>query len=147
MNKYSELGDHYSLLSDLEQSGQLQDAQKIQRFSCACCRLIWDKLPPIAQEALCLGEDFSNGLVSPKRLEKERVKLWEFLGKDSSDFSSPNVNATRAVICCLFESKDIKEAHEEVCAVMEFCHDVEKREREQYELLLKIFSNKSQKEP
>ena len=56
MRKYSEPGDPYTLLGDLEQSRQLQDEQKIQRFSCACCRLIWAKLPPIAQEALTLGE-------------------------------------------------------------------------------------------
>ena len=146
MRKYSEPGDLYDLLGDLEQSRQLQDEQKIQRFSCACCRLIWAKLPPIAQEALTLGEDFSKGLVSPKRLVEERVKLWEFLGKDSCDYSSPKVNATRAVICCLFENIDLERAHEDVCAVMDFCNNVESREGEQFELLLRIFSDKPRTE-
>jgi hypothetical protein len=103
-------------------------------------------LPPIAQEALSLGEDFSKGLVSTKRLEEERVKLWQFLGKDSCDFSSPKVNATRGVICCLFENTDLEQAHEHVCAVMDFCNDVESRESEQFELLLKIFSDKPRTE-
>jgi hypothetical protein len=146
MRKYSELGDQYALVGDLEQSLQLQDEQKIQRFACACCRLIWAMLPPIAQEALSLGEDYSKGLVSPKRLEEGRVKLWQFLGKDSCDFSSSKVNATRAVICCLFENIDLELAHEHVCAVMDFCNDVESRESEQFELLLKIFSDKPRTE-
>ena len=141
MRKYSEPGDHYDLLEDLEQSRQLQDQKKIQRFSCGCCHLIWEKLPSVAQRALSMGDEFSKGLVRAKQLEQERVKLWDFLGKDSCDFESPMVNATRAVIGCLYESIDFDLAYDHVRAVMDFCNAVENREREQFDLLLEIFNS------
>ena len=118
----------------------MQNSAKIQRFSCACCHLIWTKLPPIAREALNIGDEFSKGGVSSKELEGERVKLWTFLGNDSSEFASPTVNATRAVICCLYENEDLDYAYEHVRAVMDFCNAVEYREREQFDLMLEIFT-------
>jgi hypothetical protein len=140
MREYSEPGDHYALVEDLEQSRQLQDNKKIQKFSCACCHFILEKLPPIAQEALNVGDEFSKGRVSGKQPEEERVKLWGFLGNDSCDFGSPRVNAPRAVICCLYENQDLDHAYDHVRAVMDFCNAVENREREQFDLLLEVFN-------
>jgi hypothetical protein len=139
MHDSYEVGSHFQLAEELEASGELQDGERLQLFSCACCRLIINKLPSVAQEALTLGEDFSKGLVLPNRLEAERVKLWKVLDKDSCRFDLPHVNAIRAVICCLFERKDPEFAYENVRAVMEFCNAVEDHEREQYDLLERVF--------
>jgi hypothetical protein len=140
MNDSFQPGDEIDLAEDLEASGDLQNEMKLQLFACACCRLIWDKLPPLAQAALLVGEDFSNGLVLPERLETERVKLWNFLGEESCNFSLPRVNAVRAVICCLFARNEVEVAYDHVRAVMEFCNDVEDHQREQYGLLRKVFA-------
>ena len=96
-------GSLYQLAEELEGSRLLQHERKLQAFSCACCRLIWEKLPDVAQAALKIAEDFGKGLLPPDKIVGERIKLWEFLGKESCDFSSAKVNAVRAVICCLFE--------------------------------------------
>ena len=87
-----------------------------------------------------VGDEFSKGRVHEKQLEAERVKLWDFLGKDSCDFESPRVNATRAVIGCLYENIDLDLAYDHVRAVMDFCNEVENREREQFDLLLENFN-------
>lgn len=136
---YSEPGDHYSLIEDLEDSGQLQDYPKILKFSSACCHLIRRKLPAIAREALKIANKFSEGELTGRDLEAERVKLWTILGKDSCDFSSPTVNGIRAVICCLYENEDLDHAYENVRAVMDFCNAVDNYEEEQFKLLLEIF--------
>jgi hypothetical protein len=132
-------GSALDLVAELEASRHLQDEKKIHLFSCACCRLIFDKLPPVAQRALELAEDFSKGLVRPKRLEAERIKLWDVLGEDSCKFDLPHVNAIRAVICCLFERSDLEFAYDDVTGVMDFCNAVEDHEREQYDILQRVF--------
>lgn len=141
MSDAYEPGSAYDLIGDFEASGHLQEEMKIHLFSCACCRLIFDKLPPVAQRALELAEDFSRGLVRAKRLEAERIKLWDVLGEDSCKFELPHVNAIRAVICCLFERTDLRFAYDDVKAVMDFCNEVEDHEREQYELLQRVFGS------
>jgi hypothetical protein len=132
-------GDHHDLAEELEASGLLQGERKLRTFSCACCRLIWEKLPSVAQEALNVAEDYSKGLIPPEVIVSERVGLWEYLGKESCDFSSAKVNAVRAVICCLFEHTAAHEAYDHARATMDFCNDVEDHQREQYELLRNIF--------
>ena len=137
-DSYPEYSPH-DLLSDLDASELLENREKLQLFSCACCRLIFDKLPPVAQTALNVGEDFSKGLVSPERLEAERIKLWTVLGNESCNFESPYVNAMRAVICCLFDQTEAGLEYDSASIVMEFCNAVEEHEREQYELLRQVF--------
>jgi hypothetical protein len=102
-------------------------------------RMLSSDLPPVAQTALNVGEDFSNGLVSPERLEAERVKLWTVLGNESCNFESPYVNAMRAVICCLFDRTEPGLEYDSASIVMEFCNAVEEHEREQYDLLRQVF--------
>ena len=131
--------DPYELAEELEASRLLQDERKLQIFSCACCRLIWDKLPSIAQAALNIAEAYSKGLIPSEAIVSERVKLWKYLGKESCDFSSAKVNAARAVICCLSKHTPAHEAYEHARATMDFCNAVEDRQREQYELLRQIF--------
>jgi hypothetical protein len=129
----------YALAETLELTGALKDQRKLIAFSCGCCRLIYDRLPNIAQRALAVAEAYVRGESSSKDLLDEGVKLWEFLGKDSCDFSSQRVNAVRAVICCLFDNTPPNEAYDHVRTVMEFCNAVEVHEVEQSALLTEIF--------
>jgi hypothetical protein len=129
----------YDLAEALELDGALQDQGKLIAFCCGCCRLIYDKLPAVAQHSLTVAESYVAGLASADNLLDERVKLWEFLGKDSCDFSSPHVNAVRGVICCLFASTPATEAYDHIRAAMEFCNAVEDHELEHSALLMEIF--------
>ena len=135
-------GEHYELAERLEASGLLQNGEKLQAFACCCCRLIWKQLPPEAQEALMVVEEFSKGLVPSERIVAERIRLWDLLGEESCNFSSTKVNAVRAVICCLFEygDSDLEVAYDHVRASMEFSNAVEEHQREQYDLLVEIFA-------
>ena len=56
--------DPYSLAEKLDAAGVLRAAPqlKINLFACACCRLIWPQLPPMAQLALEVAERFDTGL-------------------------------------------------------------------------------------
>jgi hypothetical protein len=139
VDSFETQGDPYELVEELEASCLLQDEGKLQAFSCACCRLIWDELPIAAQSALKVAEDYSKGLIPPEVVISERVKLWKYLGKESCDFSSAKVNAVRAVICSLFEHTPPHEAYDYARATMDFCNDVEDHQREQFELLREIF--------
>jgi hypothetical protein len=129
----------YDVAETLELNGALTDQRKLIAFCCGCCRLIYDKLPHIAQGGLAVAEAYVRGQSSGKDLLDERVKLWKFLGKDSCDFSSPRVNAVRAVICCLFINTPPDEAYDHIRAAMEFCNAVEAHEDEQSALLAEIF--------
>jgi hypothetical protein len=118
----------------------LEDRQKLQRFLCGCCRLIWDSLPDVAKNALRVAEAYAEGSVLPERITEERVKLWQFLGKDSCNFSSPEVNAVRAVICCLYE--DIPDdAYGVALAAMDFCNGVRDETPAQLRLLHAIYTS------
>ncbi len=126
------------LLKDLELNGALNNEKKLHLFCCACCRLIWDKLPEIAQKALEIAENYSNNSVHTKEVETARVHLWNYLGKDYVNVFSPNVAAIRAVICCLFERPLENHLFLITLNAMDFCSFVENNEREQYELLCKL---------
>ena len=135
-------GDHYELAERLEASRLLLNGEKLQAFACCCCRLIWKQLPPEAQEALKVGEEFSRGLVPSERIVAERIKLWDLVGEESCNFSSTKVNAVRAVICCLSEysDSDLEVAYDHVRTSMDFCNAVEDHQGEQYDLLVEIFA-------
>lgn len=109
----------------------------MRTFICACCRLMWNRLPEVAQKALVVAEDFIEEVSSAGMLVKERVKLWEYLGKESCNFASTEVNAVRAVICCLYEYD--QEAFETIRNVLDFCNAVEDHHQEQYQLLGNIY--------
>jgi len=134
-----ELSDPISLADTLESTGRLQDHGKLITFACACCRLIYDKIPETAQKSLVLAEEFVKGLASTNQLLDERVRLWRFLGKESCDFSSARVNAVRAVICCLYADTPPEEAYNSVLSLMEFCNDVEQHRSQQCALMHQIF--------
>jgi hypothetical protein len=129
----------YDLLETLELDGALHDQRKLIAFGCRCCRLIYDKLPAVAQHSLTVAESYVAGLASADNLLDERITLWEFLGKDSCDFSSPRVNAVRGVICCLFDHTPATEASDHIRAAMEFCNAVEDHQAEHAALLTEIF--------
>jgi len=132
--------DPYELVGKLEWPlGLLQDERKVRRFICACYRLLWDKLPDAAQKALKVAEGYSEGTCSGEMLVYERVTLWQYLGKESCNFSSPKVNAVRAVICCLFENIPKDELYDTVMHTLEFCNDVEDNRSAQYQIMCEIF--------
>jgi hypothetical protein len=102
---------------------------------------MWDKLPEVAQTALVVAEDYIEGLSSTEMLVNERVKLWEYLGKESCNVASPEVNAVRAVICCLYEYD--QEAFDTIRLVLDFCDGVEDHHEAQYQLLCNIYGYSS----
>jgi len=135
-----EHGDPYELADKLDWPlGLLQDEKKVRTFICACCRLLWAKLPAVARQALAVAEGYIEGACSPEVLVNERVELWQYLDKESSNFSSPEVNAVRAVICCLYEDLPKDEMYDFVMHTLEFCNDVADNRPAQYQLLREIF--------
>jgi hypothetical protein len=101
--------------------------------------MLWDKLPDAARRALEVAEGYIEGACSPEILISERVKLWEYLGEESCNFSSPQVNAVRAVICCLYEDIPKDEMYDAVIHTLEFCNDVEGNRPAQYRLMREVF--------
>lgn len=109
----------------------------MRTFICACCRLMWAKLPEAAQKALVVAEDYIEGSSSMEMLVSERVKLWKYLGKESCNSALPEVNAVRAVICCLCEHD--QEAFDTIRLVLNFCDGVGDYHQAQYQLLSSIY--------
>ena len=133
--------DARDLTEQFELSGVLKDEKKVLAFCCACCRLIWDKLPRIAQDALEVAEDYIKDAANIRDLTNARIKLWNFIEKDFMNFEMSHIPATRAVICCLYEIKTMDEAFSAVNYAMGFCNFIEIRTTEHVELLLKLFGN------
>ena len=130
--------DPYELLDQLEWPLELlQDERKMRTFICACCRLMWDRLPEVARKALVVAEDYIEGKSSAEMLLSERVKLWDYLGHESCDFGSAEVNAVRAVICCLYEYDH--EAFDTIRLVLDFCDGIGDYRQAQYQLLSNIY--------
>lgn len=130
----------FGLLEDLELKGALNDEKKMHAFCCACCRLIWDKLPDLAKEALEIAESQVNSSIDSKEIENIRVQLWNYLGSDYMKTNIPTVAATRAVICCLYELENESDYFSVASYTMDFCNSVENKKSEQFELLSKIFT-------
>jgi hypothetical protein len=53
----------------------------------------------------------------------ERMTLSRLLGKRLCDFGSREVNAVRAVICCLFEAFEPREAYDAAANLASFCDE------------------------
>jgi hypothetical protein len=110
-------------LEQMEVSGELANEHRFRQFQIACCRYIWKVLPEIARRTLEAAEQFARGELTASELVAERVALWNWLGKRSCDFTSPEVNAVRAVICCCYEKHDPSDAYESAVNLVEFCED------------------------
>jgi hypothetical protein len=133
--------DPYVLADELDARGLL-NPQAVRTFSCACCRLIWAHLPIIAQEALGIAEAYLQHQASDELLVETRVKLWTFLGKESCNFTSPTVNAIRAIICCLYSDESMRETnhlYDTLTITMDFCNAVMLDQEEHSRLLREIF--------
>lgn len=128
------------LLKDLELGGALNNEKNFHLFCCACCRLIQNKLPEIAQSALEIAETYNEEFVNVKEIKVESERLWNYLGKDYVNVFSPNVAAVRAVLCCLFERPLEEHLFLITLNAMDLCNFVENKEREQYEILSSIVS-------
>lgn len=139
--------DPYILAEELEAAGVLRAASlpKLNSFACACCHLIWDELPPIAQLGLEVAERYVNGNATTKELIDERVKLWQDLGDESWEFESKKNNAYRAVLCSLHmrDPEDSIDAdYDVVTYVMEVCNKVKKMPKQtHYELMHNVFGS------
>ncbi len=135
--------DARDYLEDLELKGALNNEKKVLSFCCACCNLIFDKLPDNARNALAVAERYIKGSANLQDLINARNALWKFLGEDFMNFDNPNVAAIRAVICCLYEIKNQDESFNSIAYVMGFCNYVEVKSSEQYNLLVEIFTEQS----
>lgn len=129
------------LLERLEAKGALLDWKKLRALQCACCRLIWHRLPEPAQAGLELAEAYNAGEVTDERLSEMRVQLWRSPGVSRG--GTPQSNAFRAVICCMYEDTEkwARDDHmlDTALYCMEFCNSVEPHQPEQYRLLVEIF--------
>jgi hypothetical protein len=98
-------------------------------------------LPPAAEEWLQVAERYRHKQASAADLERVRVAAWEFLGKDSCNFESPEVLAVRAVICLLLP--DDYEGGEQWFETVHFFLHVSNRaadrQTEQCKLLRRLF--------
>lgn len=143
MNVNSDQISADDLLDDLEFSGALNNEEKLRAFLCSCCRLIWNKLPKIAQEALIVAEKYNQKSASREQLYNERIKLWQFWQETPDHYNNLTMEAkaVRPVIYCLYEDIQKQEAFDYASGVMDCCNIVENKEREQYELLQEIFKS------
>jgi hypothetical protein len=107
----------------------------------AASRLLAPLLPVAAEEWLRVAEQYRHKQASSADLERVRVAAWDFLGKDSCNFESPSVLAVRAVICLLFpdDYEGGEQWFETVHFFLDVSNDAADHQREQSELLLKLF--------
>jgi len=111
-----------------------------RQFQTLCCRYIWSVIPERARDALVLAEEFSAGRVPASWLVHERMTLWRYLGKRSCDFDSREVNAVRAVICCLFVEFELREAYDAAANQASFCDAATEEVIPYSDLLRKAFA-------
>jgi hypothetical protein len=107
----------------------------------AASRLLAPLLPPAAKEWLQVAEQYGERQATAADLERVRVAAWDYLGKDSCNFESPNVLAVRAVICLLFpdDYEHGEQWFETVHFFLDVSNDAANHQREQSELLLNLF--------
>jgi hypothetical protein len=107
----------------------------------AACQMLASLLPPTAEEWLQVAARYRHNQATSEDLERVRVAAWDFLGKDSCNFESPDVLAVRAVICLLFP--DDYEGGEQWFETVQFFLDVSNgaadHKREQSVLLRQLF--------
>lgn len=97
----------FQLLQRLESDGVLQSRPDLSRqIILGLGRHLESRLPPEGKAWLAAGEAYSRGEISAASLERARVEAWEHLGDESSNFTSPRVNAVRMVICGLFPDQE-----------------------------------------
>ena len=126
-------------LQELEALGELADERRLRRFQLVCCRYIWGVIAEIARHALASAEQFAAGELTEPELVAQRVALWKWLGNRSCDFISAEVNAVRAVICCLYEKPDLSVAYESAINFVEFCEAAMEEPLPHMELLCKVY--------
>jgi hypothetical protein len=148
MDKQQETSDDWcALAGKLDSAGILRSTPlpKFNSFACACCRLIWDELPPLARQALVVAEKYVSGDATSKELTDERVKLWQDLGDESNEYQSKKNNAYRAVTCSLYvrgSEDSIYQDYDVVCYVIGACNRVKPApNRIYFDLLHKVFGN------
>jgi hypothetical protein len=106
-----------------------------------CCHLIGRKLPPQAWHWLQVSSDYRVGRITSQELDVARVAAWKYLGPQSCNFSSPEVNAVRAVICLMFPDNR-NDWYDSLCVFLEFCNDAENHQEEQCQLIRELFKEK-----
>lgn len=149
----------YKLIGELEDAGILAaaDDRKLNSFSCACCRLIWDDLVPEARLALELAERYVSGTASSEELFAERIRMWKFCDSlpdvrarspegHISGMDSQEVSGTRAVICCLGErdpqDPDPNYERDHLEGTMMFCNRVKPNQSQAfYQIMIDIFGS------
>ena len=67
------------------------------------------------------AEDYREGRITAEDLKEARVAAWDYLGGRSCDFSSPGVNAIRAVIFLLFPALENDDLYENLFHFLDFC--------------------------
>jgi hypothetical protein len=85
-----------------EQFGREAAYFRSGQFMIAYLSLSIDALPPIAQEALNVAEQFWRGQASQDDLLAMRVRCWNYLGPQEQDIKGTHLAAMRAVICTLY---------------------------------------------
>ncbi len=107
----------------------------------AASRLLLPLLPRAAEEWFQVAERYRRKHADAADLERVRVAAWDFLGKDSCSFESPNVLAVRAVICLLFpdDYEGGDQWFETVHFFLDVSNDAADHQREQCKLLRQLF--------
>jgi hypothetical protein len=96
-------------------------------------------IPERARDALILAEEFSADRVPASWLVHERMTLSKLLAKRSCDFGSREINAVRAVICCLFEEFEPREAYDAAANLASLCDNATDEVIRYSELLSQAF--------
>lgn len=138
----SSQNDPFELLYILEGKICFSDhSDRWYSFMMACCQLISNKLPEIAHHWLHVAQDYRKGLVSINDLVAARVEAWRFLEPNSNNFSLPEVNAIRAVICLMFPESEQDDWFATLDVFLDFTNAVEEHEAEQSAILRELFKD------
>jgi len=127
-------------LEQLKAKRELRNERSYRQFQTLCCRYIWSVIPERARDALVLAEEFSAGSVPASWLVHERMTLRRYLGKRSCELDSRQVNAVRAVICCLFVEFELREAYDAAANQASFCDAATEEVIPYSDLLRKAFA-------
>jgi hypothetical protein len=129
-------------MDELDERGPLEEHSRCLRsFMLTICALLTEHLPPRSAHWLALANAYGNGAASDEDLKAAQVEAWTHLGPHRYDFSRPDVNAIRAVICTLFPDGPDPHLFENMLFFFEFCAAAGVDREEQHRLLQATFAD------
>ena len=110
--------EYFELISKAADLDDPAETALAQKFMIDALYRVSADLPPQARDAAAVANRFSTGVATVAELEKERVRLWNFInGRDMSQ--DADVLRTRAAIHVLYPPKSL-EMHDTIASFLGF---------------------------